>query len=204
MGSFSVMACRIWDLYVTHSIVTGWWLSRINTYNTSLFCAWVVFLCDLVYIMDALARASKNSVCSGPSISFLFKNQTEPWTLLETVISVLNFTTFVPFHVLVLLELDISGLYLVVCGVRLARLLQTGRIYCHVIWTISKLLETGRLRAQEKKRTAPKATEKESWKKIERTTVKKSPFLEHIEMLKAMELEHRDWKRKEMCYVKQR
>lgn len=204
MGSFSVMACRIWDLYVTHSIVTGWWLSRINTYNTSLFCAWVVFLCDLVYIMDALARASKNSVCSGPSISFLFKKQTEPWTLLETVISVLNFTTFVPFHVLVLLELDISGLYLVVCGVRLARLLQTGRIYRHVIWTISKLLKPGRLRAQEKRRTSPKATEKESWKKTERTRAKKSPFLEHIEMLKAMELEHRDWKRKEMYFVKQR
>lgn len=204
MGSFSVMASRIWDLYVTHSIVTGWWLSRINTYNTSLFCAWVVFLCDLVYIMDALARASKNSVCSGPSISFLFKKETAPWTLLETVISVLNFTTFVPFHVLVLLELDISGLYLIVCGVRLARLLQTGRIYCHVIWTISKLLKAGRLRAQEKRGTSLKATEKESWKKTGGTRVKKSPFLEHMEMLKAMELERRDWKRKEMCFVKQR
>lgn len=198
MSSLSV-ACRLWDLCVTHSILTGWWLSRVNTLHTSLLCAWIVFLCDLVYIMDALARASKNSHGSSTSSSFFsfIISAGGSWTIFATVISALKFATFVPFHVLVILELDISCFYLVICALRFVRLLQTGRIYGHVIWTISKLLKDGGLVAKYKRRSSQKASKKDELKR----KIEKSTFLEHIRKLQAEEMEPRGTIKETRCVI---
>lgn len=199
MSSYSLVAGRMWDLYVAHSVLTGSWLSTINTYNSSLLCAWIVFLCDVVYIMDAIARASKkNSRGSWISSGLFSFNITAcgSWTTLTPIISALKFVTFVPYHFLVLLELDITGLYLLFCAIRVARLLQSGRICAPVIWTISKLLEKGRVKAafmaktknceQSRKANSPKAD------RLKRTRREMSQFLKYIQKLKRCEMEARD------------
>ena len=147
MASFTVVACRLWDLYVTQSILTGLWFTRINTYNFSLLYAWIIFLCDLIYIIDALARASKTNSSrslwsSSKSFSLIIRSQGW-WTITISGLCFLRFVTFVPYHVLVILQLDINGFYLILCLFRLARLLKSGRIYAHIIWTVSKLRENG-------------------------------------------------------------
>ena len=200
MSSFSLVAGRMWDLYVTHSVLTGSWLSTINTYNSSLLCAWIVFLCDLVYIMDAIARASKkNSRGSWISLGLFSFNISAcgSWTILTPVVSALKFVTFVPYHFLVLLELDITGLYLLFCAVRVARLLQSGRICAPVIWTISKLLEKGRFTAAFMARTknceqSRKATKRPKVDRLKRTRREVSQFLKYIQKLKQCEMEARD------------
>lgn len=148
MASFSVVASRVWDLYVTQSILTGLWFTRINTYNSSLLYAWIIFLCDLIYIIDALARASKTnssrSSWTSSRILSLILSSRGWWTIATSVFFSLKFVTFVPYHVLVILQLEITGLYLVVCALRLARLLKSGRICESLTWSASKLLENGR------------------------------------------------------------
>ena len=192
MGSYSEVASRVWDLSVTNSILTGCWLARINTYNSSLLYAWIVFLCDVVFIMDALARASKKTSSHGSWISSsLFSfivNACGSWTILTTLISAMKFVSFVPYHVLVILDLDFSGLYLVVCAFRVARLLQSGRIYANVIWTISKILENGGVFVEGKSRKQGRTSKKDCLKE----TKQKSPFLEEIKKLQAKEMEVKD------------
>ena len=192
MSSSSFYAAgRIWDLYVMHSILTGWWLSRINTYNSSLFCAWIVFLCDLVYIMDALARASKNSngfLISPRFFSFTISVHVS-WGFVANIASAWKFITFIPLHVLVLLELDFSGLYLIVCVSRLARMLQTGRIHRHLTWTIMKLSQRLKRGPSMAKSSSPSKARKRDGLKTER---RNSPFLEYIQRLQTMEIRHGD------------
>ena len=199
MCSYTVVAGRVWDLYVTQSVMTGLWLSTINTYNSSLLCAWIVFLCDVVYIMDAIARASKtNSRGSWTSTSLFSFNITAyvSWTILTPIISALKFLTFVPYHVLVLLELDITGLYLFVCTIRVARLLQSGRIYAPFIWTISKLLQNGRFTSgfymATTKICESRKANRQKADRLNRTRRQTSQFLKYIKKLERCQVEARD------------
>lgn len=118
---------RKWDLFVANSILTGWCCSKINPFNSSLLFAWMIFLCDLVYSIDVLARTVKQA----GRISEVFVNV--PWAPVlqfSTKMS-LVFVSCVPYHMLVVLELDISGVYLLMCTLRVARLLKCGRINLH-------------------------------------------------------------------------
>lgn len=113
---------REWDLLVVHSIFTGWCFSKINTFNLSLLLAWIVFLCDLVYSMDVLARASKKTRLSKV---FVKSTSLELFTIVPTILSC------IPYHVLVAVGLDFPGVYLLLCSLRVARLLKSGRIHIH-------------------------------------------------------------------------
>lgn len=177
---------------MTNSILTGWLLSRINTYNSSLLCAWIIFLCDLVYIMDALARTSKNSQHSSSWASLLLSGPSG--TILANFITVVKFVTFIPYHVLVILELDIYGVYLLVCSLRVIRLLQSGRLYVHVAWTLTSLAKNGGLLAQSVTRSRPshkpghkvrKAKKVDHLKRKEES----SPFMNHMQNLLAKEMD---------------
>ena len=178
---------------MTNSILTGWLLSTVNTYNSSLICAWVIFLCDLVYIMDALARTSKNSQHSSSWASLLLSGQSG--TILANFITVVKFVTFIPYHVLVILELDIYGVYLLVCSLRVIRLLQSGRLYVHVAWTLINLAKNGGLLAQsvtcrpsrKSGNKIRKAKRIEQMKKI----VESSPFMNHMHSLLAKDIDTR-------------
>lgn len=194
MASFAVMVVRVWDLYVTNSILTGWLLSRINTYNSSLLCAWVIFLCDLVYIMDALARTSKNSQHSSSWASLLLSGQSG--TILANFITVVKFVTFIPYHVLVILELDIYGVYLLVCSFRVIRLLQSGRLYVHVAWTLTSLAKNGGLWAQSVTWSRPSHKPGNKLRKTKKGVHKKkivesSPFMKHIQSLQVKDMDTR-------------
>jgi len=180
------MVVRVWDLYVTNSILTGWLLSTINTCNSSLLCAWIVFLCDLVYIMDALARTSKNSQHSSSWASLLLTGQSG--TILANFITVVKFVTFIPYHVLVILELDIYGVYLLVCSLRVIRLLQSGRLYVYVAWTLTSLSKNGGLLAQSVTWSRPSHKSGHKVRKTKREVhIKRieqsSPFMNHMQSL---------------------
>lgn len=193
MTSFAVVACRLWDLYVTQSILTGLWFTRINTYNFSLLYAWIIFLCDLIYIIDALARASKTNSSrslwtSSKSLSFIIRSQGW-WTITISGLCFLRFVTFVPYHVLVILQLDINGFYLILCLFRLARLLKSGRIYAHIIWTVSKLRENGR-RFIDVGKINIRSSRKGVLQKNSSTKTGRDPhFLKHLYKLKDNEIE---------------
>lgn len=118
------MSSREWDLVVVHAILTGWCFSKINTFNSSLLFAWMVCLCDLVYCADTLARTSKHARLSKGFVnaSFPDRSNREFFTYVSMAVSC------VPYHVLVFAGLDISGVYLLLCALRLARLQWSGRI----------------------------------------------------------------------------
>ena len=194
MASFAVMVVRVWDLYVTNSILTGWLLSTVNTYNSSLLCAWIIFLCDLVYIMDALARTSKTSQHSSSWASLLLSGQSG--TILANFITVVKFVTFIPYHVLVILELDINGVYLLVCSLRVIRLLQSGRLYVHVAWTLTSLAKNGGLLAQSVTWSRPSSKLGNKIRKTKRVDhmkkiVESSPFMNHMQALLAKDIDAR-------------
>ncbi|KAL9963313.1 hypothetical protein ACROYT_G032503 [Oculina patagonica] len=113
-----------WDLFVVHSIFTGYCFSKINTFNSNLLYAWMICLCDLVYSIDVLARTSKKT-----KLSKVFVNPSFAASTLST--NVPTILSCIPYHVLVVVGLDISGVYLLLCALRVARLLKSGRINVH-------------------------------------------------------------------------
>ena len=193
MASLSIIMCRIWDIYVMNAALSGWILSKINTYNSSLLCVWVIFLCDMVYILDALARTSKTSLTSGSWASVTSNGL--PRTILANLSAVVKVVTFVPYHILVILELDACGVYLVVCALRVARLLLSGRLYLSFAWTLSNVAEYRAVMTQRRSKRLPARktcgkTRKENADEfsVERT-VDSSPFLRHIKKLIDTEME---------------
>lgn len=127
------MVCKGWDLFVALSVWIGFCISRINTFNSSLVFAWLVFLCDLVYATDALARTSKQVCIStlATELSAVFFNASVPSTL-EFSTNAPVIITFVPYHILVVFGLDIYGIYMLLCALRAAMLVKSGRITVHL------------------------------------------------------------------------
>lgn len=116
-----------WDLFVVQSILTGWFLSEINTFNSSILFAWLVCLCDLVYSTDALARTSKKTRLSNVLVKGFFAACSHDLQAYFPMI-----LSCIPYHILVVIGLDVSGVYLLLCSFRVARLLRAGRIHVHL------------------------------------------------------------------------
>lgn len=172
-----------------NSALTGWFLSRFNTYNSSLLCVWIIFLCDLVYILDALARTSKTSLTSSSWVAFATNGL--PGTVLANFLAVVKAVTFVPYHILVILELDSCSVYLVVCALRVARLLLSGRLYIYLTWTLSSMAEYGAGLTQSRSKNLPSRKTRHTNADdyfVERT-VETSPFLRHMQKFIATEME---------------
>lgn len=129
LSSFSVIMSKVWDVYVTNVVLTGLWISRMNTDHTSLLSSWMVCLCDLVYITDAFARSTKrvfhSVITMDLALLFDYRSSISNFELFVTTLTCL---TFVPYHVLVILEVDLFCFYFVLCMLRLARLWRSGRI----------------------------------------------------------------------------
>ena len=116
-----------WDLFVVNSILTGWCLSEINTFNSSILFAWLVCLCDLVYSIDALARTSKKTRLSKVFVKGFFAASSHELPAYFPMI-----LSCIPYHVLVVFGVDIPGVYFLLCSLRVARLLKAGRIHVHL------------------------------------------------------------------------
>ena len=117
-------ASKQWDLFVVHSILTGWFLSEINTFNSSILFAWLVCLCDSVYSIDAVARTSKKTRLSKVFVKGFFAASSHDLPAYFPMI-----LSCIPYHILVVLGLDLYGVYLLLCSLRVARLLRAGRIH---------------------------------------------------------------------------
>lgn len=156
LSSFSLIVSVLWDVYVTNVVLTGLWISRINTDHTSLLFSWMVCLCDLVYITDAFARSTKrvyrSAITMDLALLFDYKSAISNFELLVTA---LTSFTFVPYHVLVILEVDAFCVYLVLCMLRLAKLWRSGRI--NVVSTFSFMAKNGHLLISEQSREHMKA-----------------------------------------------
>lgn len=129
MSSFCLIMSKVWDVYVTNAVLSGWWISRMNTDNTSLLFSWMVCLCDLVYITDALARSTKRVYRLAITMDLALHHENgSASSILELFAITLRVLTFVPYHFLVILDLDMSYIYFLVCVLRVARLWRSGRL----------------------------------------------------------------------------
>ena len=148
LPSFSVIVSKVWDVYVTNAVLSGLWISRMNTDNTSLLFSWLVCLCDLVYITDAFARSTKRVFHSVMTMDLaLLFDYRSAISNFELVVTALTSLTFVPYHVLVILEADLFCVYFVLCMLRLARLWKSGRI--NVVSAFSFIAKNGHLLVSE-------------------------------------------------------
>lgn len=117
---------RMWGFYVVNSVITGWAIASINPNNTSMFYAWMVSLCDMVYIVDAIARGGKRllkqAIASRPRLKA--KKSVFPAIFMLPTKAL----TYLPFHVLAIYEVDDSLLYSLVCLVRVFVIVASGRL----------------------------------------------------------------------------
>ena len=148
LPSFSVIVGKVWDVYVTNVVLSGLWISRMNTDNTSLFFSWMVCLCDLVYITDAFARSTKRVFLSAITMDpELLYGHASASSILELFATMLTFLTFVPYHFLVIVNMDMSYVYVVVCVLRVARLWRSGRL--NVVSKVSRTERNQHLRTSQ-------------------------------------------------------
>ena len=129
MPSFCLIMSKVWNVYVTNAVLSGLWISRMNTDNASLFSSWMVCLCDLVYITDAFARSTKRVFLSAISMdSELLYDRNSASSIFELLATMLTFFALAPYHFLVIVNMDMSYVYFVVCVLRVARLWRSGRL----------------------------------------------------------------------------
>ena len=148
MPSFCLIMSKVWNVYVTNAVLSGLWISRMNTDNASLFSSWMICLCDLVYITDAFARSTKRVFLSAITMdSALLYDHESASSILELFATMLTFLTFVPYHLLVIVNMDMSYVYLVVCVLRVARLWRSGRL--NVVSKCSRTERNQRLRTSQ-------------------------------------------------------
>lgn len=138
----------LWDLFVFSSVTTGWFFSKINKFNRSLLFAWMVCICDFVYNMDVLAWSSKHT----RRLSNVLRNVSLLTVLHFCTVVPLILVSCIPYHALVVLELDISGqVYLLLCALRVGRLLIRVRVYLpSLISFLCKKLREARERKPKK------------------------------------------------------
>lgn len=148
MVAYYVILSRLWGFYVTNTVVTGCLIASCNPDNTSLLYAWLISLCDLVYITDALARIGKRVYRTVITANLALLNRRSPLTSCEMFVILLKSLTLVPYHAMVLKELDDSWFYSAVCALRIAVLLSSGRFY--VMKDILKTREQRQIKAGEK------------------------------------------------------
>lgn len=151
MASLSVTVSRLWASYVTGAVMTGWCIANINTQNTSLLYAWLVFLCDLVYITDVLTRTGKRVYRSiiAADLTLLF-NCRSPFIIFDVAMTPFYILSIVPYHMLVIFELDESGAYNAACVLRAAVMLISGRF--HVLSAFYKTRTSARQLAAQKRK----------------------------------------------------
>lgn len=122
---------EVWDLLVVLSICTGFVCSIFTeSTNSSLAFVWIVFLCDLVYITDALARRSKQ-LCRWTILSWLssvFVNRASSFPTLKFYTNAAVILSCVPYHFLVVLGWDGYVVYLPLCVFRAVTVAKSGRI----------------------------------------------------------------------------
>ena len=160
MASLSVIVSRLWGVYVTNAVITGWCITNINPYNTSLLYAWMVCLCDLVYIIDAFTRTSKRVYRFAFTADLeLLVNYKSPLFLFDISLFPCKIFTLIPFHVLAILELDESGVYFVECLLRVVVLSTSGRF--HVGSAFFKSSNRGRVHAAQEKRGPVNANQRQ-------------------------------------------
>ena len=148
MATCNVSLSRLWGFYVTNTVVTGCLIASYNPDNTSLLYAWLVSLCDLVYITDALARIGKRVYRTVINANLALFNRRSPLTSCEMFVILLKSLTLVPYHAMVLKELDDAWFYSAVCALRIAVLLSSGRFY--VMKAVLKTREQRQLKAAER------------------------------------------------------
>lgn len=149
MATYNVSLSRLWGFYVTNTVVTGCLIASHNPDNTSLLYAWLVSLCDLVYITDALARIGKRVYRTVINANLALFNRRSPLTSCEMFVILLKSLTLVPYHAMVLKELDDAWFYSAVCALRIAVLLSSGRFY--VMKAVLKTREQRQLKAAERR-----------------------------------------------------
>ena len=148
MSSFCLIVSKVWDVYVTNTVLSGLWISRMNTDNSSLFFSWMVCLCDLVYITDSFARSTKRVFRSMITMDLeLLYDHESAFSILELIATTLTILTFVPYHFLVILDMDMFSVYFVVCVLRLARIWRSGRL--NVVATFSRTEKRRHLRTSQ-------------------------------------------------------
>lgn len=120
-------------------VLSGWILLKINIYNFSLLCVWVIFFCDMVYILDVLVRISKILLIFGSWVLVMLNGLLR--IILVNLLVVVKVVIFVLYYILVILELDVCGVYFVVCVFRVVRFLLLGRLYFFFVWMFLNVVE---------------------------------------------------------------
>lgn len=135
MTSFLARSVRklfeMWDVLVVLSVCGGFCCSVFTApTNSSLTFVTLVFLCDLVYITDALARGSKQ-FCSWSSLDNLlafFGLRESSSSTFEVYANATLILSCIPYHFLVALGFEGYGVYMFLCMLRARRLIKSGRI----------------------------------------------------------------------------
>lgn len=135
MSSILVRSVRklfeMWDVLVVSSVCAGFCCSVFTaSTNSSLTFVSLVFLCDLVYITDALARGSKQfrSWTSLGNLLAFFVHSESSSTTLELYTNAPLILSYIPYHFLVASGIEGYGIYMFLCMIRAGLLVKSGRI----------------------------------------------------------------------------
>lgn len=135
MSSILVRSVRklfeMWDVLVVSSVCAGFCCSVFTaSTNSSLTFVSLVFLCDLVYITDALARGSKQfrSWTSLGNLLAFFVHSESSSTTLELYTNAPLILSYIPYHFLVASGIEGYGIYMFLCMIRTGLLVKSGRI----------------------------------------------------------------------------
>lgn len=122
--SLKLVKASSWNYQVVYFILLGWFLAQINSSSNYISIALGVYLCDLLYVVDALAGKLSQFPCGHLLCRSKFGRRDEK----EYFILLTNLLSLIPYHALVLLRRESPQIYFLVCLFRFGRLYRQGRL----------------------------------------------------------------------------
>lgn len=124
------MKTKSWTYHVVYFILLGWFLAQINNYSNHISIALGIYLCDLSYLVDALARLLSRYPCGH------LRHKVNRWNEVDYFILVTNLVSLIPYHAFVMLRKDSPQIYFLVCLFRFGKLYRQGRLSVKLdFWT---------------------------------------------------------------------
>ena len=132
MVSLRAIIGLLLDFLLAYITLVGWCITYFTECHVNLFCAWLVSLSDIMFLANSLGKWSKafyqtlqRVLPFSPVKSTSPLAETQPGTHVGRLLSLAIPLAFVPYHFLVILEVDGPGAYAVVCALRLVWIVRT-------------------------------------------------------------------------------
>lgn len=133
MSNLNRPICIVWDAWLLQSIILSVLLTSTDAASRSLMIAWFLSIFDVAFLVDAIARGlhKASEICRGVKKIRIstYQGGSTVMYVLSNWLRVFGCVSLIPFHILLLLQIERGVYYKIVCLMRLMWFYQARRSF---------------------------------------------------------------------------